>query len=153
MSLSRILNQVGLFFQFIALWLVTPDIIGEERMLKAGAKLRKAAERLRKPMVSGSGSCLFLGCFFVGAFFLTGGGGLAVFEFNWNLLTYLKIVGVIVAVILGVPITMLILAVPIYALSWLAEKTTKSSKTLLAAGAYCFTIGFGLLFAATFFGP
>jgi hypothetical protein len=153
MSPSRILNQVGLSFQFIALWLVTPDIIGEERMLKAGEKLQGAADRLRKPMVSGSGSCLFVGCVFVGAFIVTGGGGLAVMEFNWNLLTYLKIAGVIVAIIFGVPLAMLILSVPIYALSWLAKKTTKSSKTLLAAGAYCFTIGFGLLFAATFFGP
>jgi hypothetical protein len=154
MSPSRILNQVGLSFQFVALWLVTPDIIGEERMLKAGEKLAKAAERFRKPIFEAWKNCQFLGCLFVVVFVLgSGSSAYAVFEFNWNVLTVLKIAGVIAAVIVGVPFAMLILSAPIYALSWLAKKTTKSSKSLLAAGAYCFTIGFGLLFAATFFGP
>jgi hypothetical protein len=123
-------------------------------MIKAGEKLEKVAEQLRKPIFEAWKNCQFLGCLFVGLCVLGSSAlGAVVFEFNWNVLTVLKVVGVAAAFIVGVPFAMLILSAPIAALSWLTKKTIQSSKSLLAAGAYCFTIGFGLLFAATFFGP
>lgn len=160
MSLFRLLNQIGLISQFIALWLVTPGIIGEERMREAGEKLADAADRLRKPIKSIAGNCLFFAgcgllavlCGGVGIYLIVGLIG-SFFYSHMTLVTPLEIIGGILAFGFAVPLVMLILSVPISGISWLIRTTIKSDKTLLVAGACCFTIGFGLLLSATWFGP
>lgn len=45
--MQDLLNRFGLTLQFISLWMVTPEIIGEERILHGAAAARSFAERTR----------------------------------------------------------------------------------------------------------
>jgi len=41
-------NRIGLTLQFLSLWLVTPQIIGEDVLLQGAAKLGAGSRRIRK---------------------------------------------------------------------------------------------------------
>jgi hypothetical protein len=146
------LNRLGLTLQFLALWLVTPQIVGEDLMLKAGKslsamakawadfvrKIRKALNSLREALAA---LFFLLGVIAVILLYTdpahsVGYWMLAVFG---SVLSALTIIAVVVSLI----------ALVMSGLGWLSRTSTRSAHSLLIAGAIVFTTGFGVLLAAT----
>jgi hypothetical protein len=41
-------NRIGMTLQFLSLWFVTPQILGEAKMLDAAKAIRRAIEKLQE---------------------------------------------------------------------------------------------------------
>jgi hypothetical protein len=146
------LNRLGLTLQFLALWLVTPQIVGEDLMLKAGKslsamaeawadfvrKIRKAVNSLRETLV-----VLF---FLLGviAFILLHTGPAHSVGY-WML----AIFGSVLAALGIISLVASLVALVMSGLGWLSRTSTRSAHGLLIAGAIVFTAGFAVLLAGT----
>jgi hypothetical protein len=148
------LNRVGLILQFLAVWFVTPQIIGEDLLLKAGESLSTSADEWSETMK------LFRGISLVGFFILLVIAGIPLIAANalralhhgvfhsigtWLGWTVVGLEGLVLAAFL-----VGLLAVPVMSgLSRLIKASTRSARRLLVAGAMLFSTGFAVLLAAT----
>jgi hypothetical protein len=128
------LNRIGLTLQFLALFLVTPEIVGAKRLEDADKKLANVLRWIAPRWWTGIG---------VGLLVIQ----VAILIFtprsDWWLPGAFSIVTALVFAWLGPGKGgKLILR--------LAERMAKSDRTYLPVGAFIFTIGFVLLMCATF---
>jgi hypothetical protein len=130
------LNRLGLTLQFLALWLVTPQIVGEDLMLKAGQslsamakawadfmqKIRKAVSSLREALM---GLLVFL---VVTAEILVHIGPTHSVGY-WMLVVETFIAGTLTMITLVVGLAALVMS----GLSWLSRTSTRSAHGFLIA--------------------
>jgi hypothetical protein len=152
------LNRLGLTLQFLALFLVTPTIVGEDLMLKVGKSLSDSAHRWAvkmearrkkisdKPVSLGLVLTVFALPQIIGAILYNGwhtgtahSVGHGIIQVH---LSFLLVVCAITIAAVSVPRAM-------SGLSWLIRIGTRSAHALLLMGAILFTIGFAVLLAAT----
>jgi hypothetical protein len=149
------LNRFGLMLQFLALWFVTPGILGKKKMLKAGKRLRAFADGWASVAEEvgnlAEGLILPLGILFALPLIVAGildfhWPGLAHSVWHWTWLVYLWI---------GTPIVVILMVArwvvfPVMlGLSWVSRVGARNGHALLIVGAILFTIGFAVLLAAT----
>jgi hypothetical protein len=158
------MTRTSLILQLCSLWLLTPTIIGEEKMEKARVLINKHMKRLsswmnsiREPAFGGT----FIAASMVLTLVLTGLARLSVFwhpanssakahhfasvEMKWSLLIGGSLLGLCLALIMVVGV--------LYSLTlalgrWLGY-ATRSAHAMLVCGATLFTIGIILAFIAT----
>jgi hypothetical protein len=147
------LNRLGLTLQFLAVWFVTPQIIGEDLMLKAGESLSASAltwsNRMKKirnltaNLYTRTGVVIAVLVLIV--YWLKRFSGLIHSLGKW-----MAIITALLWVLAGSAYLFALLAVPIMSgFSWLIRTSTRSAHALLIAGAILFTTGFAVLLAAT----
>lgn len=143
------LVRAGLTLQFLSLWLVTPQIIGETRMMNASRAIRKRLEGYTDPdwpslkswkwmtLVAAAVSLIVVLAYF---------GPVGV---SWDVFVVLLVALIaVVAWPVGIVMTNLVwLTFAGLALS--IDLSTRSARGLLIAGAGMFTAGFGFLLSAT----
>ena len=146
------LNRLGLTLQFLALWLVTPQIVGEDLMLKAGKSLSAKAKAWAKFLQKIWWTVDSLRDKLTGLLFLLGVPVFILYFIGpthsvgyWALEASSLVTGALVAILLVVGLIALVMS----GLSWLSRTSTRSAHGLLIAGAIVFTAGFAVLLVAT----
>lgn len=152
------LNRAGLILQFLALFLVTPEIFGEDRVRAATTKyvvgplVRTVAFFRRHPVIRTFGYVVLafgLLCLWIAAHVGINGSFILVLddESFAGLLLILLVVGVIPYVLWRFA---KLLA---HTISRLIDKAATEHRSFLPVGASFFVVGFLLLMAATFVRP
>jgi hypothetical protein len=151
---QNVANRVGLTLQFVSLWLVTPQIIGEEILDKAETMVQHMVETLRK-WLSGLKLLLFA-AFGVSLTALFWGGLRVTDELNGptsvnttSSQSQTVIILTISSIVEFVTISLLLLIPVLRLLAWAIRKGKTLKQHLLVYGAGFFTLGFALLLWAT----
>jgi hypothetical protein len=151
------MTRTSLILQFCSLWLLTPTIIGEEKMEKARISVNKRLKMLeargRKVWNSGivrvAGSIIssLAGLAILGviSYYLFDSG-----RYYWGWIKWDLIIG---GALTGVCLALIIIITVFYGLTWALGRwlgyATKSAHNMLGCGAVLFTMGIILAFIAT----
>lgn len=152
------LNRAGLILQFLALFLVTPEIFGEEKVRAATTKyvvgplVRLVAYFRRHPIIRGIGYAVLafaILCLYIAVHVGINGSFTVIFrgESVADILLILVVVAVIPYVLWR--LAKLVAAVA----SRMIDKAAAVHRSFLPLGASLFAVGFVLLMAATFVRP
>jgi hypothetical protein len=144
------LTRCGLALQFVSLWLVTPQIIGEQRidsginhlsqeLFRVRLELRNPLPNFRFDLVKGL--LLLAPLVLLFRFRPRWAGGLLGFLIGFGL-----VFGVLIAIRAAAFCGTYVLS----ALGDLTKRMVSSSRSYLLLGAFLFTVGFAMLFTATF---
>ena len=153
-SMQDWLNRTGLVLQFLALFLVTPEILGQEKVDLLAQKLWiQPLNRLAAWSDASKGT---LGWTIFGIIFIWN----VVWNFIFNYKVYFegerdygKMMGVVFRGD-GIPVAITIaLAVTVVLVMKGVRKFAASKRTYLPLGAVLFTVGFGALMWATWINP
>jgi hypothetical protein len=146
------LNRIGLTLQFIALFLVTPQIVGEQAIERTAKSL---ADRGRKFDIwfpdwrfHGVRPFPIIGLTWLASFWLFGGMSFASREWGPFPPWFDAIYGVIAAAFAGASIVMALIIAPGFT-AWFLHLVADNTHRLLWFGAVTFTLGYTLLILAT----
>ena len=149
------LNRVGLTLQFLSLWLVTPQIIGEQRMTEYAEEVHRQLNTVRRFITNHFGMTLLGVVVISGILRLTPYDSLIAHALGKPRNEFLKFVAYwlpglasllsTIAAVLVVYLASMALARLTDGVRWLAS----SSQSYLILGALLFTVGFGFLLGAT----
>jgi hypothetical protein len=145
------LTRAGLVIQFVALFLLTPDIFTTERMQAATSRLRGYPTQLSATIlrfnlrgVRGVKEAISFP-----AVLLAVGVVLLV----WEPSSVLMWVGLAFTVLGGLPLALFIVSFGLFLVGELLDELSNSNHSFLVLGCVLFTAGFGILLVATFVGP
>ena len=145
-------NRIGLILQFLSLWLVTPQIIGEDHMLRGAAKLRTGSEHarnflgeLRDWVMEHLVGCIFLiGILVVAPLMLIYGSSLNGAP-SWIVVP----AGSVALAISGLYCGAYVVSLAMWVMGGLLAVAAGSPRRFLLSGGVLFTLGFIVLLWAT----
>jgi hypothetical protein len=158
------MTRIGLTLQFFSLWLVTPEILGREKMEKPTESVHRLLERLAKQVRSkpralfplAAKSTAYLTFFlFVVTIVSNFAPSPGMFDPTFGYVHHVPIkkfapfAGTIIGFYIAFVITLYIVYFIIWVIGMMVEYSTKSLHVLAAVGAVLFTVGFIALLWAT----